>query len=152
MSDFECRIREERARVEVGDLPVVQGDPVALQQLFQNLIGNALKFHRKGAAYARVCISGKIIPERRRSSGRTSEYLCQIQVQDWGIGIPEEHFDKIFCMFKRLHASNEYDGVGMGLAVCKKVVEQCGGEISVQSTVGKGSTFTVTLPVEGISS
>ena len=87
-----------------------------------------------------------MIQDRRHTGPGKSGSLGQIEIQDQGIGIPTEHLDKIFGMFKRLHRKDEYEGTGIGLAVCQRIVDQCGGAISVRSTVGEGSTFTVTLP------
>jgi len=135
--NLEIMIREKSARVEVANLPKVQADRVQMVQLFQNLIGNALKYHRDDEApHVKVYVrSGK--------RGRTYD----IQVEDNGIGFEEKYLDKIFLPFQRLHGrSSKYEGVGMGLAICKKIAERHGGEISAKSALGKGSTFIVTLP------
>ena len=106
-----------------------------MTQLFQNLIGNALKFRREEEA--------PHVKIRSKEVGDTYE----IYVEDNGIGFDEKHLDKIFLPFRRLHGrSSEYEGVGMGLAICKKVVERHGGKITARSQVDKGSTFIVTLP------
>ncbi len=139
LSNLEISIKEKNARVEVGDLPTVRADRVQMIQLFQNLIGNALKFHREGKTphvkvYARL---------------RKEDRSCEIRVEDDGIGFEEKYLDKIFLPFQRLHGrSSGYEGVGMGLAICRKIVERHGGEIAARSELGKGSTFIVTLPVE----
>lgn len=145
LSDFEPHIEELQAKVHVGELPEIQGDAVHIRQLLQNLIGNALKFHEKDVAPV-IHISGRMIQDRRHTGSGKPGCLCQIEIQDQGIGIPEEQLDKIFGMFKRLHRRDEYEGTGIGLAVCQRIVDKCGGTISVRSTLGKGSTFTVTLP------
>jgi signal transduction histidine kinase len=108
-------------------------------QLFQNLIGNALKFHEKDGAppikiYARPVVGTKEVESYR------------FFVEDNGIGSNEKHLDKVFTPFQRLHGRSEYEGLGMGLAICKKIVERHGGEITARSEVGKGCTFIVTLP------
>jgi len=113
--------------------------------LLQNLIGNALKFHKHGVAPI-IHISGMMIQNRRHTGSEQPKSLCQIEIQDQGIGISAEHLDKIFGMFKRLHRKDEYEGTGIGLAVCQRIAAQCGGGISVRSILGEGSTFTVTLP------
>ncbi len=145
LSDLGAHIEELQADIHVGDLPVIHGDALHIRQLLQNLIANALKFHKKGVAPV-ICITGMMIQDRRHTGPGKSGSLGQIEIQDQGIGIPTEHLDKIFGMFKRLHRKDEYEGTGIGLAVCQRIVDQCGGAISVRSTVGEGSTFTVTLP------
>ena len=110
-------------------------------------MGNALKFHQPGVPPV-IHVSGKTIQDRRHTGSGKSGLLCQIEIHDQGIGIPAEQVEKIFGMFKRLHRKDEYEGTGIGLAVCKRIVDQCGGAISVKSKLGEGSTFIVTLPVE----
>lgn len=146
LADLAAHIEELQAEIYVGDLPRIHGDPLQIRQLFQNLIGNALKFCKHGLA-PNIHISGMIIQDRRHSGSGNPGSLCQIKFQDQGIGISAEHFDKIFGMFKRLHRKDEYEGTGIGLAVCQRIVDQCGGGIAVRSILGEGSTFIVTLPV-----
>jgi PAS domain S-box-containing protein len=135
LSNLEIVRGEKNAVVGIGDLPTVKVDPVQMAQLFQNLIGNALKFHRDGEA-PHVKIHAKEV-------GDTYE----IYVEDNGIGFDEKYLDKIFLPFQRLQGrSSNYEGVGMGLAICKKIVERHGGNITARSEPGKGSTFIVTLP------
>jgi PAS domain S-box-containing protein len=135
LSNLEILIREKNADVEIGNLPTIKADVVQMTQLFQNLIGNALKFRREEEA--------PHVKIRSKEVGDTYE----IYVEDNGIGFDEKHLDKIFLPFRRLHGrSSEYEGVGMGLAICKKVVERHGGKITARSQVDKGSTFIVTLP------
>ena len=138
LSDLEIMIEEKNARVEVGDLPTVMADPVQMVQLFQNLIGNALKYSPGGhAPHVRIY-------SREPGDGK---WVHEIVVGDSGIGFEDKHGEKIFLPFQRLHGrSSEYEGVGMGLAICKKIVERHGGSITAKSEVGKGSTFIVTLP------
>ena len=145
LSDLSAQIDEWQAEIQVGNLPMIHGDILAIRQLFQNLISNALKFHKPGVAPV-VRIAGIMIQDRRHAGSGKLGRLCQIEIEDQGIGIPEEHLEKIFGMFQRLHRKDEYEGTGIGLAVCKRIAEQCGGKISVRSTIGEGSTFTVTLP------
>jgi light-regulated signal transduction histidine kinase (bacteriophytochrome) len=137
LSNLEIMIAEKSARVKVGALPTIRADRVQMIQLFQNLTGNALKFSREGE-----------VPDVRihaRQVGNT----CEIYVTDNGIGFEERYLDKIFLPFQRLHGrSSDYEGVGMGLAICRKIVERHSGEITARSELGKGSTFIVTLPVE----
>jgi signal transduction histidine kinase len=117
-------------------LLAVQADPSQVHQLLQNLIGNGLKYHRKGIA-----------PEIIVRSRQESDSMVRGEVEDNGIGISEEHYEKIFKMFTRLYSQEDYTGTGIGLAVCKKIVERHGGSIGVNSTPGKGSTFWFTLPI-----
>jgi PAS domain S-box-containing protein len=141
LSNLEIMIKEKNARFEVGDLPTVRADRVQMVQLFQNLIGNALKFSREGEA---PCV--KIYAQEVRN-GIGAYEIC---VEDNGIGFDERYLDKIFLPFQRLHGrSSDYEGVGMGLAICKKIAERHGGKISARSELGRGSTFIVTLPVKG---
>lgn len=129
-------ILESGARIEKDDLPGVWGDQSQLVQLFQNLIGNALKFRRKGEI-PHITISAL-------REGKTSVF----SVKDNGIGIEPQYLEKVFVIFQRLHTVAEYPGTGIGLALCKKIVELHGGRIWVYSEPGHGSTFSFTLPVE----
>jgi signal transduction histidine kinase len=126
-------IQESRAIVTNDDLPSVRVDPVQLQQVFQNLIGNAIKF--RGKVFPHIHVSA------REEGG---EWL--FSVKDNGIGINAKHADKLFVIFQRLHTKEEYPGTGIGLAVCKRIVERHGGRIWFESEPGKGSTFHFTLP------
>ena len=146
ISDLQGHIEELQAEVHVGELPVIHGDALHLRQLLQNLIGNALKFHKPGMPPV-IQVTAMMIQDRRHTGPGKPGCLCQLEIQDQGIGIPAEYLDKIFGMFKRLHRKDEYEGTGIGLAVCQRIVDQCGGLLSVRSTLGEGSIFTVTLPV-----
>ncbi len=126
-------IEETEAEISCGELPTVRANPIQIQQVFQNLIGNALKY--KSAVRPRIRI------ECMRDDGN---WICS--VADNGIGIAAEYYDRIFLPLKRLHG-DEIAGTGLGLAVCKKIVERSGGRISVESKVGEGSKFRFTLPV-----
>ena len=131
---METSIREAGATVTVGDLPTVMADAAQLAQVFTNLVGNALKYRRQD-----------VPPEVRISAERAGRFW-RFAVEDNGIGIEAEYFDRIFEMFQRLHTHDEYEGTGIGLAVVKKIVERHGGRIRVESTPGEGSTFFFTLP------
>jgi PAS domain S-box-containing protein len=136
VDDLEVRIEQTKGRVEVGDLPMLDADSTQMRQLFQNLTGNALKFH--GEESPVVKIYGRILD-------KGSHY--RIFVEDNGIGFDEKYLERIFAPFQRLHGREEYDGTGMGLAICKKIVERHGGMISAESSPGKGSKFIITLPL-----
>jgi PAS domain S-box-containing protein len=128
------RIGRCNAHITHDPLPLVMADPTQLGQVFQNLIGNAIKFRRQDAQ-----------PEIHVSA-RSLDGMVRFSVRDNGIGIDPEYFDRIFVIFQRLHGQEEYEGTGIGLALCKKIIERHGGQIWVESGVGKGSTFFFTLP------
>ncbi len=136
ISDLEMRLEREQGKVIVGDLPILDADSFQMRQLFQNLIANALKFHRPDVS-----------PEVKISSEVTDVGLCEIKVADNGIGFDEKYINKIFTVFQRLHSRSEYEGTGIGLAVCRKIVERHNGTITATSTPGSGATFIVTLPL-----
>jgi signal transduction histidine kinase len=139
ISDLEARIEQVGGRVELEELPTVDADPLQMRQLMQNLIGNALKYHRPDVTPV-VKVSSKPLPDE-------SHELCQILVEDNGIGFDEVYTDRIFTIFQRLHGRTEYEGTGVGLAVCRKIAERHGGSITARSRLGEGSSFMVTLPV-----
>jgi len=118
-------------------LPSIQADPSQMHQLFQNLIGNGLKFHKEGTP-----------PEIIIRTHEVENNMIRIEVEDNGIGIDEKYYGQLFTMFKRLHSREQYEGTGIGLASCKKIVERHGGNIEIKSTPGKGSIFWFTLPKE----
>jgi signal transduction histidine kinase len=145
LADLEARIEETGGRVEVGELPTIDADPMQIRQLLQNLMGNALKFHRQEVAPV-VKVHGQFLnSEERRPNANP---FCQITVQDNGIGFDEKYLDRIFNVFQRLHGRSEYEGTGVGLAVCRKIAERHGGDITATSTPGQGTTFIVILPVK----
>jgi light-regulated signal transduction histidine kinase (bacteriophytochrome) len=135
LANLKLAIEESHAAVEHERLPVVDGDVVQLTQVFQNLIGNAIKF--RGNAPPRINIGAQ------RNNG---EWL--FQVKDNGIGIDPKNFSRIFVLFQRLHTRQEYPGTGMGLAICKKIIERHGGRIWAESKPGEGTTFFFTIPAK----
>lgn len=141
VSDLEIRIQASGGRVELGDLPVIDADPLQMRQLLQNLISNALKFHSRGVPpLVRVdCQHTPVI----RNGGE--EII--LTVSDNGIGFDAQFLERIFQPFERLHGRSEYEGSGMGLAICKKIVERHHGSITARSEPGSGSTFIIQLPV-----
>ncbi|TAH37256.1 MAG: HAMP domain-containing protein [Planctomycetota bacterium] len=144
VSDLEARIQQVGGNVELGPLPVIDADGLQMRQLLQNLISNGLKFHQPGAP-PMVRVEGEIV---RGSPGRPGvPAVCRIRVQDHGIGFEEVYLDRIFEPFQRLHGRHEYEGTGIGLAICRKIVHRHNGHITARSTPGQGATFVVTLPV-----
>ena len=146
VSDLEGRMYETGGRVEVGALPTIEAEPLQMRQLLQNLIGNGLKFHREGEPPV-VRIEGRLLdtsdpPVEGPAPGPRR---CEIQVQDNGIGFEEVYSERIFELFQRLHGRDEYEGTGMGLAICRKIVTRHGGTIRAHSAPGHGATFIVTL-------
>jgi signal transduction histidine kinase len=148
VSDMEVRIQQLNGQVHIGQLPTIEADPMQMGQLFQNLIGNALKFHRVEEAPV-VKVWGRIVqPEGKvQQKDGSNQPFCQIMVEDNGIGFEEKYLDRIFEPFQRLHERGRYEGTGMGLAICRKIVERHGGVITARSTLGQGAVFLVTLPV-----
>ncbi|MFW9990843.1 MAG: MEDS domain-containing protein [Candidatus Odinarchaeota archaeon] len=131
--DLKSEIDETNATIIYDQLPIVKGDKYQLIQLFQNLIGNGIKFRREKQVEIRVSCEEK---------GQHSLFA----VQDNGIGIKPENYEKIFAIFQRLHSREQYQGTGIGLAICKRIIEHHGGNIWVESEYGKGSTFYFTIP------
>jgi signal transduction histidine kinase len=136
LANLSAAVKESRATITKDDLPTVLGDELQLVQLFQNLLANAIKY-RKPDTPPLVLIS----------SGRKNREWV-FSVRDNGIGIESEHFDRIFLIFQRLHTREEYAGTGIGLSLCKRIVERHQGRIWVESKPGEGSTFFFTLPVQ----
>ena len=149
LSDLEIKIKEVNAQIHVDHLPAIEGDPVQMRQLFQNLIGNALKFSKPEVPPV-IEIRNVLGSFQGKDPGEESlinEYIHVIKVADNGIGFEEKYKERIFSVFQRLHGRNEYEGTGIGLAVCRKLVERHGGDIKAKSIPGKGSTFIVRLPI-----
>lgn len=140
LSDLEESINASGAVVHLESLPVVRADPTQMRQLLQNLIGNSLKFHKPGVVPT-VRIWGELM-----NSPQYPEGAGQFVVQDNGIGFDEKYLDRIFTVFQRLHTRAEYEGTGVGLAICRKIVQRHGGEITAVSAPGEGAAFQVTLP------
>jgi light-regulated signal transduction histidine kinase (bacteriophytochrome) len=136
LANLKMTIADSGAVVTYNPLPTVAADPSQLVYLFQNLIGNAIKF--RGKDISRVHIA---------SEQKGDKWL--FSVADNGIGIEAEFFERIFVIFQRLHARDEYSGTGIGLSVCKKIIERHGGRLWVESEPGSGSTFYFTIPTKG---
>jgi signal transduction histidine kinase len=144
LSDLQIRIEENQAVIEVDDLPVLEADPTQLRQLLQNLIGNALKF-RKADQTPVVKVSAKRNENRNDPTVIPSLILT---IEDNGIGFDNQYKEQIFTIFQRLHSRNEYEGTGIGLATCRKIVERHGGSILATGEPGLGSKFIITFPLK----
>ncbi|MDP9259980.1 MAG: ATP-binding protein, partial [Actinomycetota bacterium] len=148
ITDLEARMTELNATVELGDLPVIDADSTQMRQLMQNLIGNALKFHREGVPPV-VRIGGAVVDGRvpRFWGEATAGDHCVITIEDNGIGFDDKYAERIFTAFERLHGRSAYDGTGIGLSIARKIVWRHGGDITARSAPDHGATFTVTLPL-----
>jgi PAS domain S-box-containing protein len=134
LSSLAAAVADARAQVSLGPMPTVLGDRLALAQVLQNLVANALKFRSGPSARVRV------------TAERKHDAMWRISVADDGIGIDPRHRDRVFKMFQRLHDREDFDGTGIGLAICRKIVERQGGEIWVDGREGGGSVFSFTVP------
>ena len=144
--DLEMRIEQTKGKIEVGDMPVIEADQLQIRQLFQNLIGNSLKFHKLDVPPV-INITSRILSSAQLNKPGDTDW-CEIIVKDNGIGFDPKYAERVFQMFFRLHNRTTYEGTGMGLAICKKIVERHNGEISAESTPGVGTTFRILLPVK----
>jgi signal transduction histidine kinase len=153
VSDLEARLEQTGGRVEIGELPVIKADPLQMRQLLQNLIGNALKFSKRGVP-PKVSVWGRSATSDQGLATMDSFLVADCQsavtviVEDNGIGFDPQYLDKIFKPFERLHGRGEYEGTGMGLAICQKIVERHHGTITATSVPGEGSTFLISLPLK----
>ena len=146
LSDLDERIRISNGQVHVGPLPTILASPLQMRQLFQNLIANALKFHPTGVA-PDVHVEAIARGDGRGAGGRRDRRpVWEIRVRDNGIGFEAKHVERIFAPFQRLNGSQAYEGTGMGLAICRRIVALRGGTITAKSQPGAGATFVVTLP------
>ncbi len=147
LSDLEVQIEQAGGRVEVGHLPTIQADPLQMRQLLQNLIANGLKFHRPGEPPV-VTVEGRFAHGRQdRAAGPPAAgEQCKIVVTDNGIGFEQRHQERIFGVFQRLHPRDVFEGVGIGLALCRKIVERHGGRITAHGAPGRGASFEIVLP------
>lgn len=146
LGDLEERISQTSARIEIGSLPTIQGDPVQLRQLVQNLLANALKFHKPDQVPAVRVRSERIELPSGAPEAAPDVPGYRIEFQDDGIGFDMAYADRIFQVFQRLHGRDAYEGTGIGLAVCRKIAESHGGTIVAKSEPGQGASFVVTLP------
>jgi len=148
VSDLAVRIEETGGKVEVGELPVLTADATQMRQLLQNLISNALKFHKPDVPPV-IEVSAQMVPTSTVEDGvfRTAGEIIEIRVKDNGIGFDPKYTDKIFAVFQRLHGRGEYEGTGIGLATCRKIAERHHGTIEAEGQPDVGATFVVRLPV-----
>jgi light-regulated signal transduction histidine kinase (bacteriophytochrome) len=155
--DLEHRIEQTSAQLQVGKLPTIQADPTQMRQLLQNLLGNALKFQTPGAV-PNIKVDAQLITRdqihedaklpKRSPDEKPDDKFCLLTVQDNGIGFEEQYLEKVFTVFQRLHGRSEFEGTGVGLAVCRRITDRHGGLITAQSKAGEGSTFIVILPMQ----
>jgi PAS domain S-box-containing protein len=141
-SDLEIRLEQSHGKINFKHLPDLEADPVQMHQLFLNLLGNGLKFHKPSTPPI-IDITTQIDKKPAGYSGP----ICHIQIKDNGIGFDEKYLDRIFTIFQRLHGRHEYEGTGIGLAVCRKIVDRHGGLLTAKSQPGEGATFIITLPL-----
>jgi len=148
LSDLEMRLETTGGRVDLDTLPRIEADPLQMRQLFQNLIGNALKYHKPNVPPI-VKVSAQPIEGNLNFSpgASTGQRRWRIVVEDNGIGFEDEYAERIFAIFQRLHGRGEYEGTGVGLAICRKIIERHGGTITAKGVPEQGSTFTITFPV-----
>lgn len=142
LNDLEIAIESKQVQVHVGQLPVLHARTGQIRQLFQNLISNAVKFSRDDVQ-SEIHIDSQVLEKERKPNK-----LVRIRVRDNGIGFDEKYADKIFIIFQRLHGKTEYEGTGIGLAICKRIVENHNGSITAYSHPGKGATFEIILPLK----
>lgn len=149
LSNLEARIEETHATIKIGDMPIIEADRHQMIQLIQNLMGNALKFHQETVPpIVKIHSRPLNLIEKQHKRTKTSRKKWEIRMEDNGIGFEQKYIDRIFQPFQRLHGRTDYDGVGMGLAICRKIIERHRGTIIAESTKGKGSIFIITLPAK----
>jgi signal transduction histidine kinase len=157
LGDLETSIEQSKAQVTVGTLPTVDGDPTQMRQLLQNVISNALKFHAPDATpivkvEARVVTRDEVKDDagmpKPPPTANVDDKFCILTIKDNGIGFEEQYLEKIFAVFQRLHGRCEYEGTGVGLAVCRRITDRHGGLITAQSKLGEGATFIIILPMK----
>ena len=148
LGDLELKIMSTAARMTVAGLPAIQADPTQMRQLFQNLVVNALKFQAPGTR-PEVLVVGRTFAnyDGKLPDVPLGEPLCEIRVQDNGIGFEQQFAEQIFSPFRRLHARTEFEGSGIGLSVCRKITDRHRGNIVAHSNEGQGATFIITLPM-----
>ncbi|MFZ0598809.1 MAG: ATP-binding protein, partial [Flavobacterium sp.] len=149
--DYDLLMEEKHAKIVVETLPFIEAIPLQMTQLFRNLISNALKFTKDDIE---PLITISVLPVQDNdikmlSLSRSPLEYCKIQIKDNGIGFEPEYFDRIFNIFQRLHPKTSYEGTGIGLAMCKKIVQNHGGDIFAEAIAGEGAIFSIVLPLTG---
>jgi signal transduction histidine kinase len=147
ITDMEIQIQEKNADISVETLPELQVHKSLIKRLFQNLLNNSIKYSRKDVP-PKIRIWTKIESSEEGGEKMHIKKYCRIYIQDNGLGFDQQYAEQVFTMFRRLHVAPEYEGTGIGLAICKKIVEEHQGFISVKSEVNNGTLFTISLPVE----
>jgi signal transduction histidine kinase len=161
ISDFETLIAKSKAIIKVDPLPVIDANGTQMRQLFQNLLSNAVKFNNQQPRIAILCeiINGKHLSENywltvpykfnhsKNDQYKEQEKFCRIRIKDNGIGIEDKYFEQIFEIFQRLNSKQLYEGTGLGLAVCRKIIDNHNGLLTVESNLDEGSSFILTLPL-----
>ncbi|MEX2231554.1 MAG: response regulator [Cyclobacteriaceae bacterium] len=149
--DLDEEVKSKNGKVQIDNLPTLSVNPSLIKPLFHNLIGNALKYSKKDTNPV-VKITSEISAQLNgKASLGVSPKYCRIFIQDNGIGFDQKYAEEIFGMFKRLHHNSEFQGTGIGLALCKKIVEQHKGYISARSKINEGSTFIISLPLQPVT-
>jgi light-regulated signal transduction histidine kinase (bacteriophytochrome) len=146
LTEMDEDVKEKKAKIQVDKLPALYINPSLMKPLFYNLIGNALKYSKKDVE-PMIRITSDITAQLNGKSKDANYRYCRIFIEDNGIGFDQKYAEEIFGMFKRLHHNTEFEGTGIGLALCKKIVEQHKGYISARSKVNEGSTFIVSIPL-----
>jgi signal transduction histidine kinase len=147
LDDLAHRIQEKKAKVRTGHLPTVPGVASQLRQVFQNLLGNALKFSKLGIP-PEISVLAETVAEKSFSGPATHDgAYCRITIKDNGIGFEEKYLDRIFVIFQSLNPRDSYEGTGIGLAIAKKIIEKHDGLITARSTPGNGASFLLVLPL-----
>lgn len=146
VAELEIEIEKTNAKINVGKLPVVQAIPSLMRQLFYNLLSNAIKFRKKDTDPLIQISAEKQDPKEAASSNKGDKNFFHICVTDNGIGFDPKYADEIFMVFKRLHSYHEFEGTGVGLSICKKIIEKHNGFIRAESKVDHGSTFVIGIP------
>ena len=141
VGDLEIRIHETKAEITIEKLPIIDADSLQMRQLFQNIIGNSIKYHRTDVS-PKININCKIMEVEDKN------VLCEVNIIDNGIGFDNKYSEQIFGLFQQLHGHSEYEGSGIGLSICKKIVEHHNGIIKAFSKIGEGSTFSIQLPLK----
>ena len=147
ISDLEIRMKETGGEIKIEQLHMLEADPTQIRQLLLNIISNGLKFHRKDVPPI-IEISSQIKKDRVGGFIHRKIDMLELTISDNGIGFDTKYLDRIFEPFQRLHGVNEFEGSGIGLAVCKKIVERHSGTLKAQSVPGEGATFVIQLPLQ----